>query len=531
MKRTVRFTLNSRKFGSQTTVEGVHQGDDNSCELVITITNGNKTLDLSSETTIATMCGVKPDGTKISRPCAIVNNNIVYTLEKQDTAVSGNVLYQVVVSTDNGISQDLTATAKFTVAVMKNIDIPIYRVLESEPTDWSTNYTAYYRLLDNKYTAISDNNCPAFSSDTFYYLINPNYESKDDYGAFHSALVRVENLIGRASDILTILDSKINYTDVYTQAEVDTALANKADTSDVESALAEKADKTEVESSLAEKADTSDVESALAEKADKVEVENSLAEKANKTEVDESLSEKEAVNNKITDKRFITDSKTNYPSIAFLEDYYYNVDEIDALLDGKDISTDTGTASITHTWDGTILTITTDSGTSSADLKGEQGIQGEKGETGADGKDGIDGVGIASTDMKTSTEDGGINVITFNFTDGKTTTCSFRNGSKGSQGEKGEAGADGKDGIDGVSPTVIVAENTDTSYKLSITNANGTITTPNLKGADGANGTDGKDGADGYTPVKGVDYFTEEDKAELVEAVYALIADGNEVAY
>ena len=38
MKRTVRFTLNSRKFGSQTTVEGVHVGDDNSCELIISVT-------------------------------------------------------------------------------------------------------------------------------------------------------------------------------------------------------------------------------------------------------------------------------------------------------------------------------------------------------------------------------------------------------------------------------------------------------------------------------------------------------------
>lgn len=210
MKRTVRFTLNSRKFGSQTTVEGVHVGDDNSCELIITVTDGNKILDLSSETTVATMCGTKPDGTTISRPCSIVDNNIVYTLEKQDTAVSGNVLYQVTVVSDDGISQSIIATAKFTVAVMKNIYIPIYRVLESEPSDWSTNYTAYYRLTDNKYVAVSDSSCPAFLKDTFYYLVNPNYDSKDDYGAFQSSLVRVENLIGRASDILTTLDSKIN---------------------------------------------------------------------------------------------------------------------------------------------------------------------------------------------------------------------------------------------------------------------------------------------------------------------------------
>lgn len=210
MKRTVRFTLNSRKFGSQTTVEGVHVGDDNSCELIISVTDGNKILDLSSKTTIATMCATKPDGTVISRPCSIVDNNIVYTLEKQDTAVSGNVLYQVTVTSDNGISQSIIATAKFTVAVMKNIYIPIYRVLESEPSDWSTNYTAYYRLIDNKYVAVADSSCPEFSSDTFYYLVNPNYDSKDDYGAFQSALARVENLIGRASDIITILNSKIN---------------------------------------------------------------------------------------------------------------------------------------------------------------------------------------------------------------------------------------------------------------------------------------------------------------------------------
>lgn len=215
MKRTVRFTLNSRKFGSQTTIEGVHVGDDNSCELIITITDGNKTLDLSSETTVATMCGTKPDGTVISRPCSIVNNNIVYTLEKQDTAVSGNVLYQVTIASDNGISQSIIATAKFTVAVMKNIYIPIYRVLKSEPADWSTNYTAYYRLLNNRYVAITDSSCPTFLKDTFYNLVNPNYDSKDDYGAFYSALVMVENLIGRASDLKAEFDNINNNIDLF----------------------------------------------------------------------------------------------------------------------------------------------------------------------------------------------------------------------------------------------------------------------------------------------------------------------------
>lgn len=43
--------------------------------------------------------------------------------------------------------------------------------------------------------------------------------------------------------------------------------------------------------------------------------------------------------------------------------------------------------SATHSWNGTTLTITSASGTSSADLKGERGEKGETGATGAAGSD------------------------------------------------------------------------------------------------------------------------------------------------
>ena len=49
--------------------------------------------------------------------------------------------------------------------------------------------------------------------------------------------------------------------------------------------------------------------------------------------------------------------------------------------------------------------------------------------------------------------------------------------------------------------------------------------TPTLKIAGSLRGSDGKDGNDGYTPVKGVDYFTEEDKQEIVDAVVTQISD------
>lgn len=87
--------------------------------------------------------------------------------------------------------------------------------------------------------------------------------------------------------------------------------------------------------------------------------------------------------------------------------------------------------------------------------------QSVRGATGAAGKD---GTSVTVSEVTESTSDGGSNVVT--FSDGKTLTV--KNGSKGSAGE---------------------------------------------------DGSDGRDGADGKTPVKGVDYYTEADKAEIVAAV------------
>ena len=41
----------------------------------------------------------------------------------------------------------------------------------------------------------------------------------------------------------------------------------------------------------------------------------------------------------------------------------------------------------------------------------------------------------------------------------------------------------------------------------------------------------GEPGKDGYTPVKGVDYYTEEEKQEMVWAVLAALPNGDEVLY
>lgn len=81
--------------------------------------------------------------------------------------------------------------------------------------------------------------------------------------------------------------------------------------------------------------------------------------------------------------------------------------------------------------------------------KGEQGLQGVQGEKGDRGEQGLQGI-------------------------------------QGEKGEKGDTGEKGSDGADGFSPSITVSENTETSYKLLITDKNSSFTTPNLKTSGGS---------------------------------------------
>lgn len=72
---------------------------------------------------------------------------------------------------------------------------------------------------------------------------------------------------------------------------------------------------------------------------------------------------------------------------------------------------------------------------------------------------------------------------------------------------QGPEGPKGKDGKDGFSPTVTVTKSGNIST-LTVTDKNGTTSVKILDGV----GT-------GYTPVKGVDYWTDEDKAEIKQYI------------
>lgn len=123
-------------------------------------------------------------------------------------------------------------------------------------------------------------------------------------------------------------------------------------------------------------------------------------------------------------------------------------------------------------------------------IDGKDGSDGVAGRDGVDGKDGIDGVSVTHT------------------WNGTTLIVTSKSGTS-SADLKGETGAAGADGNDGVSVT-----HSWNGTTLNVTSASGTTST-DLKGEDG------KPGADGHTPVKGTDYFTEADKAEMVSAVIA----------
>jgi hypothetical protein len=94
------------------------------------------------------------------------------------------------------------------------------------------------------------------------------------------------------------------------------------------------------------------------------------------------------------------------------------------------------------------LTVTSASGTSSADLKGEKGDKGDKGDSikGDKGDTGAAGVSVSSVKQTTtSSADGGSNVVTVTLSNGATSTFTVKNGSKGSSGTNGKTPVRGTD--------------------------------------------------------------------------------------
>lgn len=123
-----------------------------------------------------------------------------------------------------------------------------------------------------------------------------------------------------------------------------------------------------------------------------------------------------------------------------------------------------------------------------AGIQGPEGPAGPKGDTGPQGEPGQDGAPGEPGAQGPQGEPG----------------------PQGEKGEKGDTGPQGPAGADG---------------------AQGPPGEQGPKGDTGDTGPQGPAGADGKTPVKGVDYYTEADKEEMVQAVIAALPNGDEVSY
>lgn len=176
--------------------------------------------------------------------------------------------------------------------------------------------------------------------------------------------------------------------------------------------------------------------------------------------------------------------------------------------------------SATHSWSGTTLTITSASGTSSANLKGDKGDKGEQGVQGVQGEQGPKGdkgdpfsiskvytsVNAMNSGFATDgVQEGGFVVIeTGNVNDADnaklyikgTTKYEFLTDLSGAQGIQGPQGEQGIQGVQGI------------------------------QGEKGLDGAKGDKGDPGYSPIRGTDYWTAADKAEIKSYVDDAILNG-----
>lgn len=227
-------------------------------------------------------------------------------------------------------------------------------------------------------------------------------------------------------------------------------------------------------------------------------------------------------------------------------DYFDGQDGADGYTPVKGVDYFDGEDGVpcTHEWEGTVLKVTSASGTSSVDLRGPQGDKGEDGYTPQKGVDYFDGeqgpIGETGAEgpQGPAGADGHSPIITiidgYWHIDGVNTGI----GAAGPQGEQGPAGADGVPGIvksetepsayaNGLHPVWLNSNGSETVDLVTQEEMKDYIDSSLADAVDAAlvqaKESGEFDGEDGYTPQKDIDYWTDEDKQEVVAEATVLL--------
>lgn len=177
--------------------------------------------------------------------------------------------------------------------------------------------------------------------------------------------------------------------------------------------------------------------------------------------------------------------------------------------------------SVTHEWNGTVLKVTSASGTSSADLRGEKGTPGERGPQGYPGVQGERGSkgDTGATGPKGDKGDKGDAFVYSDFTEEQLASLKGEKGDPGPQGETGPQGDTGPQGPKGDTGEQGPKGDKGDAGERGPQGYPGVQGERGLKGDTGAQGPQGETGPQGEKGDKGEAFtyadFTEEQLASL----------------
>lgn len=205
----------------------------------------------------------------------------------------------------------------------------------------------------------------------------------------------------------------------------------------------------------------------------------------------------------------VTEIVNNYMDTkaqTLIQNSVLNDDKFITELSSKLGPVDVADLSLVQTNEGYVITCNS---TEAVLYHGKDGLPGKDGADGKDGKDGAPGAdgkdGAPGADGK----------------DGKD-GLPGKDGSNGKDGLPGKDGTDGKDGAAITNIEEVTSTKDYTTFRITYGNEDATVVYNLANGVDGEDGKDGEDGADGedgYTPILGVDYYTENDISKVSDLV------------